>query len=41
MYAVCHQEVLSIETKLISNKFSTTNVINFILSMDKPQKLTL
>ena len=34
-------EVISLDIKLISNKFSTVNVINFILGMEKPKKLTL
>ena len=41
MFEVCQSEKIGIETKLISNKHSTTKVINFIISMSKPNKLTL
>ena len=41
MFTVTQNEVISIDVKLISNKFSTVNVINFILGMEKPKKLTL
>ena len=41
MFTVTQNEVISLDVKLISNKFSTVNVINFILGMEKPKKLTL
>jgi len=41
MFSVCPAEVITIETKLFSNLHSTTNVINYMLSMDKPSKLTI
>ena len=36
MFGVCQQESMSVETRLISNKFSTVQVVNFILNMEKP-----
>ena len=41
MFTDCQAELLSFETKLISNKFSSVTVVNFMLSMQKPSKLTL
>ena len=41
MFEVCQNEQLSVETKLISNKHSVISVINFIISIKKPNKLTL
>lgn len=42
MFSVCPPaEVLTIETKLFSNLNSTTSVINYMLSIDKPSKLTI
>ena len=41
MFDLCQNEILNVETKLISNSHSTSKVINFIISMQKPNKLTL
>ena len=41
MFTVCQQEIFCFDSKLISNRHSTTKVINFIISLQKPNKLSL
>ena len=41
MFGVCQNDSISIETRLISNRHSTNNVINYIIQLDNPSKLRL
>ena len=41
MFDVCQNETMNVETKLFSNRYSIIKVVNFIIGMQKPNKLTL